>query len=95
MGDVGINGRPGRNVARSSGLVALVRAEEASVVPLLNRDQRDPRHVVGLQLREKLVNVKVEVGQMVKVKDQSVVVKLEVLELGTLTQASLMASNST
>ena len=95
MGDVGIDGRPRRHVARSPGLVALVRAEEASVVPLLHRDQRDPRHVVGLQLREKLVNVKVEVGQMVKVKDKSVVVKVEMMELGTLTQASLMASNST
>ena len=92
MGDVGIDSRPRRHVARSSGLVALVRAEETRVVPLLNRDQRDPWHVVGLQLREKLVNVKVEVGQMVKVKDK---VKLEMLELGTLTQASLMASNST
>ena len=50
MGDVGIDRRPGRNVARSPGLIALVRAEEASVVPLLNRDQRDPWHVVGLQL---------------------------------------------
>ena len=50
MGDVGIDGRPRRHVARSSGLVALVRAEEASVVPLLHRDQRDPWHVVGLQL---------------------------------------------
>ena len=48
MGDVGIDGRPRRHVARSSGLVALVRAEEASVMPLLHRDQRDPRHVVGL-----------------------------------------------
>ena len=78
MGDVGINGRPRRHVARSSRLIALVRAEEASVVPLLNRDQRDPRHVVGLQLREKLVNVRVEVGRMVKVKDKvkSVKVKL-------------------
>ena len=75
MGDVGIDGRPRRHVARSPGLVALVRAEEASVVPLLHRDQRDPWHVVGLQLREKLVNVKVEVGQMVKVKDKSVVVR--------------------
>ena len=53
MGDVGIDGRSSRNVARSSGLVALVRAEEARVVPLLHRDQRDPRHVVGLKLREK------------------------------------------
>ena len=95
MGDVGIDGRPRRHVARSPGLIALVRAEEASVVPLLHRDQRDPRHVVGLQLREKLVNVKVEVGQMVKDKVKSVKVKLEMLELGTLTQASLMASNST
>ena len=78
MGDVGINGRPRRHVARSSRLIALVRAEEASVVPLLNRDQRDPWHVVGLQLREKLVNVRVEVGRMVKVKDKvkSVKVKL-------------------
>ena len=58
MGDVGIDRRPGRNVARPSGLIALVRAEEASVVPLLHRDQCDPWHVVGLQLREKLVNVK-------------------------------------
>ena len=66
MGDVSIDGRPRRHVARSSRLVALVRAEEASVVPLLNRDQRDPWHVVGLQLREKSVIVKVEVGQMVK-----------------------------
>ena len=95
MGDVGIDGRPRRHVARSPGLVALVRAEEARVVPLLHRDQRDPWHVVGLQLREKLVNVKVEVGQMVKDKVKSVKVKLEMLELGTLTQASLMASNST
>ena len=78
MGDVGINGRPRRHVARSPRLVALVRAEEASVVPLLHRDQRDPWHVVGLQLREKLVNVRVEVGRMVKVKDKvkSVKVKL-------------------
>ena len=64
MGDVGIDGRPGRHVARSSRLVALVRAEEAGVVPLLHRDQRDPWHVVGLELRKKLINVKVEVGQM-------------------------------
>ena len=84
MGDVGINGRPRRHVARSSGLVALVRAEEASVVPLLHRDQRDPRHVVGLQLREKLVNVKVEVGQMVKDKVKSVKVKFEMLGVGNL-----------
>ena len=78
MGDVGINGRPRRHVARSPRLVALVRAEEARVVPLLHRDQRDPWHVVGLQLREKLVNVRVEVGRMVKVKDKvkSVKVKL-------------------
>ena len=55
MGDVGIDGRPRRHVARSPGLIALVCAEEASVVPLLNRDQRDPWHVVGLQLRENLV----------------------------------------
>ena len=52
MGDVGIDGRPRRHVARSSRLVALVRAEEARVVPLLHRDQRDPWHVVGLQLQE-------------------------------------------
>ena len=55
MGDVGIDGCPRWHVARSSRLIALVRAEEASVVPLLHRDQRDPWHVVGLQLRENLV----------------------------------------
>ena len=84
MGDVGIDGRSSRHVARSSGLIALVCAEEASVVPLLNRDQRDPWHVVGLQLREKLVIVKVEVGQMVKDKVKSVKVKFEMLGVGNL-----------
>ena len=54
------------------------------MVPLLNRDQRDPWHVVGLQLREKLVNVKVEVGQMVKDKVKSVKVKFEMLGVGNL-----------
>ena len=55
MGDVGIDGRPRRNVARSPGLVALVRAEESGVMPFLHCNQGDPWHVVGLQLRENLV----------------------------------------
>ena len=38
---------------------------------------------------------RVEVGQMVKDKVKSAKVKFEMLELVTLTQASLMASNST
>ena len=48
MGDVGMDGCPRSHVARSPGLITLVRTEEARVVPLLHRDQRDPRHVVGL-----------------------------------------------
>ena len=94
MGDVGIDGRPRRHVARSSRLIALVRAEEASVVPLLHRDQRDPWHVVGLQLREKSMS-RWKLVKWSRTRSSRSKSKVEMLELGTLTQASLMASNST
>ena len=50
VGDADVDGRAGRNVARLSGLLFLVRAEQSGVVPLLNDDERDSGLVVGLQL---------------------------------------------
>ena len=52
VGDVGVDSRPCRHVASSTGLVALVRAEEPGVVPLLHCNQGDPGHVVRLQLQK-------------------------------------------
>ena len=52
VGDVGVHSRPCRHVASSTGLVALVRAEEPGVVPLLHCNQGDPGHVVRLQLQK-------------------------------------------
>ena len=50
VSDADVDSRAGRNIARLSGLLFLVRAEESGVVPLLNDDERDSGLVVGLQL---------------------------------------------
>ena len=55
MGDVGVDGGPGGHVARTPGLVPLVHAEETRVVALLDSDQGDPWHVVGLKLHKEEV----------------------------------------
>ena len=55
VGDVGVNGRPGGDIARTTRLVPLVHAEEAGVVALLDSDQGDPWHVVGLKLHKEEV----------------------------------------
>ena len=55
VGDVGVNGRPGGDIARTTGLVPLVHAEETRVVALLDSDQGDAWHVVGLKLHKEEV----------------------------------------
>ena len=81
MGDVGVHSRPCRHVASPAGLVALVRAEESGVMPFLHCNQGDPWHVVRLQLQEDWL--------------RSRRIFVQMLEAGTLTQASRIARSST
>lgn len=50
--DAEVDGGAGRDVARLAGLLLLVGAEQARVVPLLHHDERDARLVLRLQLHK-------------------------------------------